>query len=469
MSNNTAVAVIPADLQLPAHLQTPDAVAAIAAANAAAAGGIKTGSWPKLSKKGSKFHIIDGDEVQTLMEPPTQPGAPSLPKMLLQVVVAAANPGISKALYLKDFNESDAGHEPDCKSSNGITPDATVAAPQHTNCAQCPQNQWGSKISKMSGKETKACTDMKQLVILPRGDLKFKAVGLALTPSELKDWGAYVKALSGRSIPVNAVWTNLTFDANATHPKLTFSFAGVLTAEEYAQVQERAKGDDVKNIVTPVQAPLALAAPVAQTPPPTQPAAVQEEPKSVAAGTVVPPAPVSVAAPVTNGFGAVAAPSAEPPKRTRSPRKPAPEAQAAAASAAGATATSAATIAAQSVAAAQATNAAALDPYAGLPPHVKVAVEATQAAGGDFKTVYQSLAGKPYSEPVAAQSQPQSTQAEVAPAAAPATAPVVNGFGAAAVAATAAAATASQATAGQSLRDKLAAKLAAAPVTAPVQ
>ena len=316
MTTGTQVA-LPDNFQLPAHLQTPEAQAAIAAANAAAGGGIRIGGFPRISIKGGKFHLVKGGETHTILNPPEAPGAPALPKMLLQVVVVAANPAIVKTYYPGKFQDGDDG-EPTCSSDNGVTPDSHIAAPQHSVCATCLQNQWGSKMSEASGKEIKACSDSKRLVILPAEDLGFEAYALSITASALTGWGKYVKALSDKKIPISAVVTNVMFDSTASYPKLVFSFGRLLTEDEYTKVQARIKGEDVQNIVSPVRS---ISVAVPQLPPPASTAPVE------------PPAPPPAApvAPVVTGFGAPApatpaAPAITPPaepevKRTRKPRE----------------------------------------------------------------------------------------------------------------------------------------------------
>ena len=301
MSGNQ-VATVPQGLQLPAHLQTQDAAALIAKYNAEAAGGIKVGGFPRISIKGSKFHEVDGGETNTLMQPGSNP---PVPLMLLEAVVVGANPALVKAYYEGEFQPGD-DREPVCSSENGITPDAHIGVnagtvKQNDACATCRQNQWGSRISKMSGKEVKACTDSKRLVILPAADLGYKALALSVTPAALGDWGAYVKALSGRGVPVNSVVTNIVFDNNASFPKLLFSFGRFLEASDYERVKQRAEGDDVKAIVHVQRAPQA--------------------PKVVA-----PEAPVTIAAPLkVSGFGAPApsAPTPQPAHTPEAPKRPA--------------------------------------------------------------------------------------------------------------------------------------------------
>lgn len=259
MSNQ--VAIVPAGLQLPAHLQGPDVAAQIAAANAAAAGGIKTGGFPSISIKANKFHIKDGGEVMTLMNQP-QAGQPALPMMCLEIVVVAANAAITKTYFPGDWVEGADDQAPDCRSSNGVTPDADIPVPQNNVCATCPKNQWGSKVSKLSGKDIKACDDSKQLAVLPASDLAYKALGLQVKKGSLTNWGGYVRALTERGYPLEALVTNVTFDATA-NGILQFAFNRFLSVEEYAKVKERASGSDVKLIVAQsrVIAPSASALP----------------------------------------------------------------------------------------------------------------------------------------------------------------------------------------------------------------
>lgn len=287
----TQLTTLPTGMQLPAHLQTPDAAAQIAAANAAAAGGIRTGGFPKISIEGSKFHevdaSVDGGNPRTYMVA-AQPGQPPLPMMCLEAVIIAANPALVKTYYAQKWQKG-SDQAPDCQSSNGVTPDASVAQPQSALCATCPQNQWGSKISEATGKEVKACSDSKQMVVLPAADLHYKALGLSVTPAALGEWGKYVKALSDRNIPVNSVVTNLTFDHTASFPKLQFAFNRFLTAEEYALAVKRGEGDDVKLIVSPSRTPAAPALPA-----PAPVAALPGQPITPPVAYAPPPAPVVV-------------------------------------------------------------------------------------------------------------------------------------------------------------------------------
>ena len=294
------VAVVPQGLQLPAHLQGSDVAAQIAAYNAAAAGGIKVGGFPRISIKGGKFHEVSGGESNTLMQPGTNP---PVPLMLLEAVIVSANPNLTKAYYEGEYVPGD-DREPVCSSDDGTMPDAHIGQNEGTKkqgdaCATCPKNQWGSKISKMSGKEVKACTDNKRLVLLPAADLGYKALALNITPAALGDWGQYVKALSGRGVPVNSVVTNITFDNNASFPKLLFTFNRFLSVEDFERAKQRAEGEDVKGIVH-----------------------IQRTPQAPKPATIPVTAPVTTpAAPAVSGFGAPAPTVTPEPATKRAPRK----------------------------------------------------------------------------------------------------------------------------------------------------
>lgn len=364
---STAVSVVPSNLQLPAHLQSPDIAAAIAAANAAAAGGVRAGGFPTISIKSNHFHIKDGDETVTLMVPPSAPGQPALPMMCLEVVIVDANPALSHTFFEGEYVEG-TNVEPTCRSGNGITPDQDVAVKQSAACATCPQYAWGSKISKLSGKPVRACGDSKQLAVVPANDLNYKMLGLQIKAGSLKNWGTYIQALSGRGYGVSTLVTNITFDQSA-NGVLQFSFNRFLSEAEYLKVNERKGGDDVKLIIAQsrgLAAAPALPAPVANLglPAPEVAAPVY--------ATATPPAasiPATPPPPAT-GFGAAPAPVAAP--------TPAPEP-------------------------ASPTSPTAEQPFAGLEPHVQMAV----AAVGGLEThagqrTYQALTGIDFMALVAA-------------------------------------------------------------------
>lgn len=415
MSNQVAV-VVPSNVQLPARFAGVDIAAQIAADNAAAAAGIRLGGFPSINVGGSKFHIKDEGKLETLMNPPSAPGQPSLPMMCLEVVVIGGAEKLNK-LYYKDAYVDGSDEPPTCSSSNGVTPDSHIAIPQNSVCATCPQNQWGSKVSAISGRDVKACDDLKQLAVIPAGDLNYKALGLAITKGSLSDWGKFVAALTARNFPLSELVVNLTFDQTANYPKLKFSFNRFLTDEESAKVKERAKGDDVKAIVTPRTAAPHLATPVQPVAPApanqanvTQPATPPVAPEAAA------PTGFGVTVPTQTG-ASTTQPVGEPPKRTRRTRAQIeadkaggdlshlPEAIRQAIQVVGVDSEAGKAMLAQFPAPAAAPTTpppVAASPFDGQPAHVQPAVEAAGGLGTPAGVqVYKALTGKDYGSAVA--------------------------------------------------------------------
>lgn len=391
-----ALTTVPA--QLPAYLQKfHEKTKGI---NDGAIGGIKAQSWPRVNIGGSKFSIVKDGE-KTLI---TDPANPNLPKMQLELVVVGHNPAVSKLFYEGQWQEGDAD-EPDCSSDDGVRPDSHITEPQSSACATCPQNQWGSKINQQ-GKQIKACSDNKRLVVLPVHDLHSDALEFSVKPSALKPWAEYVRGLSGRGIDISTCVTLVYFDPAANYPKVMFRFGRFLSEDELNVVVARMDGDDVKMIATPrrntgpvIPIVPAQAAPAVAPPPPAAPAPAAapipvdpyaDQPPHVkaaveASGGLQSPAGKAVYKSLTGKDYVDQA----PPPATPAPEPVAPPPP--------------------------------VDPYEGQPPHVKAAVEASGGVTSDAgKAVYKSLTGKdlPGSEP--APKKRGRKAADPAPAAAPA-------------------------------------------------
>lgn len=278
----------------------------------AMAGGISAGAVPRISIKGGRFRIVeDGNETP-------------LETFELNVVVVGANPRLSKIFYIKQWAPDQEPTSPDCWSFDAITPDPSSTAVQSTTCAGCLQNAWGSKTTP-NGQQIKACADQKRLAVVAFEDVGGPIYLLQVPPASLRPLNVYHKELSRRSIPPEVVATRITFDTDASHPKLTFGFGGFLTAEQQAIVDKLFGSDAVLDItgekpillpdpavlqpkvtvatapVTPIK-PVQAAMPIppiptakAATPPPAAPAAAPEKKRGfgTAAPTVVPPKPAA--------------------------------------------------------------------------------------------------------------------------------------------------------------------------------
>lgn len=224
--------------QLPAFLQGQVDPNLAKQMNMAAAHGAGGSAAPnRISIKQGRFRlIVNGTETQVIAKP------------ALEVIILRVNDGVNKNFFSKEYNPNEEAERPDCSSDDGITPRLDSPAPQCNNCAQCPQNQYGSKVSRMSGAKIKACTDSKRFAIVPAGHPDGDPYQVSVPPASLKDFGAYLRQLASlpQAVPYNAVVTEVSFDLKADHPKLLFRPVRYLTADEYTLVAKRYDEEQVK-------------------------------------------------------------------------------------------------------------------------------------------------------------------------------------------------------------------------------
>jgi hypothetical protein len=282
-------ALIPANIQVPAHLAARVGTPSILAQSLT--GGLSTGgeSFPRISIKGARFRIVEGD-TETLLD-----------TTALEVVIVGANPRLSKTWYAKAWTKDSEPQAPDCFSLDGISPDAQATDPQNDLCASCPHNAWGSKVAP-NGQQLKACSDQKRLAIVAADDPEGSVYLLSVTPAALKGLNQYQKELAVRGIPPEIVKTKISFDTDASFPKLQFGFGGFIDADVQQVVDSLFGSDSVKEITgelvrTPVAVPQIANKPAPVAPKPAvQEVAPVEEPAPA-------PAPEQAATP-KRGFGA---------------------------------------------------------------------------------------------------------------------------------------------------------------------
>jgi hypothetical protein len=308
---------------IPAHIQAR--MGQTSALTTSLAGGLSGGeALPRISIKGSRFRIVENGEETVL------------PVTHLDVVVVGANPRLSKTYYDKPWDPDDVG-APTCKSLSGIAPDDDSTEKQNDLCATCPHNAWGSKTGPQ-GQKLKSCTDLKRIAVVSPDDLDGPIYLLQVTPSAIKGLNAYQKGLSSRGIAPEVVKTRLTFDIEASFPKLVFGLGGFLEEDEIAKVDEIIAGHQVK-IVTGEPDPnlIQTVAVTTQSPKPNlvkaAPAAAAPAPKAAAKPSPAAAQPVQEEAEevteapgetkLKRGFGAMAAPAAKPVAAPAAKPKPA--------------------------------------------------------------------------------------------------------------------------------------------------
>jgi hypothetical protein len=297
--------IIPANIKVPAHLAAR--IGTQSALAQSMTGGIGSGvAVPRISIKGARFRIVDGD-TETVLD-----------STKLSVIVVGANPGLSKTWYAKAWTPDADTAAPDCYSLNGISPHPDSEQPQNDMCATCPQNAWGSKITPQ-GQKIKACADQKRLAIVAADDPDGPVYLLQVTPAALRGLNQYQKELTMRGIPPEIVATEVSFDTDASFPKLKFSFGGFLDEDQLAAVDKLFGSQEVLEVTGEAEQVATKPAPAPAAKPAAKPAP-QPEPE---------PEPEPETAKPTRGFGATKAKPAEPEPAAAAPKatkaaKPAP-------------------------------------------------------------------------------------------------------------------------------------------------
>jgi hypothetical protein len=288
-----------ANAQVPAHLAARIGKPSVLAQ--ALAGGLSGGggeSIPRISIKGARFRIVEGG-TETVLDTTT-----------LDVVIVGANPRKSKTWYAKAWTPESEPSSPDCFSMDGISPDPSSTAPQNDLCAGCPQDAWGSKITPQ-GKQIKACSDTKRLAVVSADDPSGPVYLLSVTPAAITGLNAYQKELAMRGIPPEIIRTRVSFDTDASFPKLKFDFGGYLDDETQQEVDKLFGSEQVLQITGEARASSVPAVPKIAAPAPVAP-------KPVAVAPAPQPAPIPVAEPQPEapkrGFGAPKKAAAAPVK-----------------------------------------------------------------------------------------------------------------------------------------------------------
>lgn len=219
--------------------------------------GIRRG-FAVVSLRGKVWRIVHQGNERAVMRPDN----PKEAAASLTCVLIRANKGLAKVFYVDGYTEGN-NEAPDCYSNDGVRPDRSIPVPQNNNCALCPQNVWGSKVTDQ-GKPTKACADSKRLAILPAGDpaqlsedalldtldntLFGGAMLLRVPAASMSDLAAYEAQWLAQGWPLHQMVTQLSFDIDTAYPKIVFTAARPLTRDELDVVLEHREGALAKEI-----------------------------------------------------------------------------------------------------------------------------------------------------------------------------------------------------------------------------
>lgn len=294
---------------LPAHLSgrigAPSAISSAMTAGIPAGG---TTGFKRISIRGGRFRIREGS-TETV-----------LPDNVLRAVIVGASPNLTKSFYKGAYNpKATEEKKPDCYSNDGIRPASDALDPQSQQCATCPQNAWGSKVTD-AGAKMKACADQKRLAVISADDTSDdpEVYLFQVTPAALKQFAQYGEQLASKGIPAEVAVTEIFFDPKEAFPKAQFKFGGFVGQEQLPVIDKLVDAQIVRDIIGEKDVPATVVEPT----PIRQPAVtVKAEPAYVAPTTVIEDAvfeevtPPPAAKP-TKGFGGTTAPSA--------PKEPAP-------------------------------------------------------------------------------------------------------------------------------------------------
>lgn len=276
-------------MNVPAHIAARIAARQQSGAKSAVASAIVSDgiSIPRISIRAGRYRLVEG-------------GVETTVGVSLDTIIVGANPRVSKVFYAKQFDASATDVRPDCWSNDGLKPDASVTAPVHSSCADCPHNVLGSKILP-SGAKSKMCADQRHLAVVAAAD-PTKVYSLTVPVSGMKALREYFKELGNYGIGPEEVITELGFDDSASFPKITFKQKAYVPEKAIARVDAMLESDDVKvctRQMNPTSAGPALAAPqksAALAAPPAAPAVddAYEDDANTAPST---PAPIAARAP----------------------------------------------------------------------------------------------------------------------------------------------------------------------------
>jgi hypothetical protein len=198
-------------------------------------------SGKNISIKGGVFRLIsDGKEIAAIDD------------RHLDVVVVAAAPKVGRMFYMGKYEEGKTT-SPSCWSADGDKPDASVQEPQHSNCADCPQNIQGS------GEGTsRACRFSQRIAVVLANDVEGDPLALSLPATSIfgkevngdMPLQAYARWLAAQSINPEEVVTRMRFDTKAAVPKLYFKTMRWLTDDEFDSVTKHMEAPATQKLVT---------------------------------------------------------------------------------------------------------------------------------------------------------------------------------------------------------------------------
>lgn len=196
----------------------------------------------RISVRGGVFRLMVGNKEVAKNE-----------NRAMNVVIVNGSPKIGRTFYAGAYDASNPA-SPDCWSADGEKPDASIEAPQHSNCQDCPQNIKGSGQG-----DSRACRYKQRLAVLLADDIDGDVYGLELAATSLfgnsKDvnkmpFQQYAKYVGSQNKNINTLVTEMRLDSDSATPKLVFKPVRFLTREEWMTSVEKGNTTEAKQAVT---------------------------------------------------------------------------------------------------------------------------------------------------------------------------------------------------------------------------
>jgi hypothetical protein len=196
----------------------------------------------RISVRGGVFRlIVNGEEIA------------KNENRAMNVVIVNGARKVGRTFYAGTYDPS-APSAPDCWSSDGETPDANAMNPQHTDCANCPQNIKGS--GQGGGR---ACRFKQRLAVVLADDVGGDVYGLELAATSIfgnssdlnkMPFQQYAKYVGAQGKNINTLVTEMRLDSDSATPKLTFKPVRFLDRDEWQAVVSKGDTDAAKQAAT---------------------------------------------------------------------------------------------------------------------------------------------------------------------------------------------------------------------------
>jgi hypothetical protein len=196
----------------------------------------------RISVRGGVFRLMVGNKEVAKNE-----------NRAMNIVIVNGAPKIGRTFYAGAYDANNPS-APDCWSADGEKPDASIEAPQHSNCQDCPQNIKGSGQG-----DSRACRYKQRLAVLLADDVGGDVYGLELAATSLfgnsKDvnkmpFQQYAKYVGSQNKNINTLITEMRLDSDSATPKLVFKPVRFLTREEWTTAVEKGNTPEAKQAAT---------------------------------------------------------------------------------------------------------------------------------------------------------------------------------------------------------------------------